>query len=450
MKTRNAKVLCTLLICFAITLGVKAQHTQIIHNSSGSDAHIEVEETQNNDFARIFYKNSNGSEKWSTAGRLGTDFGQHDFGIFYEGFYRYLYDEKDKRTYLHQDLELVSEATNPSLDLDFYMNDGSGATATSFGNINWIDEVGGQFARIKGFSNQGGSAIPEYLSLSGGMGSGVGTNFMTMWKDYTTFSSSELAFCTSCGAGGRVSIVDNSGGTDQQLRIVEDNLTDYARIGFYNSGSADRWNIAARPAAADKALALSFNGDQALYLRGGVGRIGVNDSSPTANFHIKQIGTSEEGLAIENDANTNTWSWEIGTADLNIALNGVNKGFWNDADGVYTASDRRLKNTIAPMDKGVLSKLLSLNASTYKYNDVERDEETFGFIAQEVQEVFPEIVREFDDGSGLLAIAYSKVGVLAVEAIKEQQEIIEEQANEIKELKSQMESILERLEKLEE
>ena len=194
MKTRNTKVIFTLLLSFAITFGVKAQHTEIIHNSTCTDAHLEDEETQDNDFSRIIYRNSNGSQKWSMTGRLGTDFGQHDFGIIYEGFYSYLYDEKDKRTYLHQDLESVSDPTNPNLDLDFYMNDGSGAVATSFGNINWYDEVGGQFERIKAFSNQGGSAIPEYRSFIGGMGSGVGTNFMTMWKDYTTFSSSELDF----------------------------------------------------------------------------------------------------------------------------------------------------------------------------------------------------------------------------------------------------------------
>ena len=101
-----------------------------------------------------------------------------------------------------------------------------------------------------------------------------------------------------------------------------------------------------------------------------------------------------------------------------------------------------------PLEKGVLSKLIKLNASNYKYNDIERDLKTIGFIAQDVQKLFPEIVSEFVDGSGLLAIAYSKIGVLAVEAIKEQQDIINEQELEIKELKSQMQSLLERVEAL--
>ena len=45
--------------------------------------------------------------------------------------------------------------------------------------------------------------------------------------------------------------------------------------------------------------------------------------------------------------------------------------------------------------------------------------ERVGLIAQDVEKVFPQVVKEMDDGS--LAIAYSDLVGALVEAIKEQQ-----------------------------
>ncbi|MFH2094609.1 MAG: hypothetical protein ABIJ16_02820, partial [Bacteroidota bacterium] len=61
--------------------------------------------------------------------------------------------------------------------------------------------------------------------------------------------------------------------------------------------------------------------------------LGINSGVPTANLHVKQSGSGEEGIAIENDGNTNIWSWEIGTNDLNFYFNGAMVGYWDDADG---------------------------------------------------------------------------------------------------------------------
>ena len=47
-----------------------------------------------------------------------------------------------------------------------------------------------------------------------------------------------------------------------------------------------------------------------------------------------------------------------------------------------------------------------------------------GLIAQEVEKVFPEVV--LTDNEGYKSIAYSKMVAVLIEAIKEQQEMIEE------------------------
>jgi len=168
------------------------------------------------------------------------------------------------------------------------------------------------------------------------------------------------------------------------------------------------------------------------FIDAGDNKIGVNESLPTAMLHIKQYGASEEGFAIENDGNTNTWSWEVGTNDLNLAFNGANVGYWDDATGNYVAtSDSRLKKDIKEIKKSILPNLLQLKPVTYhllhtKSNDVKN----MGFIAQDVQKYFPEIVYEQENG--YLSLHYPDFGVLAIKAIQEQQKEIEDLKQQLK------------------
>lgn len=90
----------------------------------------------------------------------------------------------------------------------------------------------------------------------------------------------------------------------------------------------------------------------------------------------------------------------------------------------------------------VLKDVLSLRPVKYHYNHNEEGAvKSIGFIAQEVQEVFPDLVYT-EDGTQL-ALAPSDYGVLSIKAIQEQQKIIESQKAEIDALKAQMKQIQE-------
>ncbi|MDH3649649.1 MAG: tail fiber domain-containing protein, partial [Saprospiraceae bacterium] len=90
--------------------------------------------------------------------------------------------------------------------------------------------------------------------------------------------------------------------------------------------------------------------------------------------------------------------------------------------GQTMISDSRLKENISPMSK-ILGKIMQVNPSFFNYQGVDKSNPTFGFLAQEIQQVFPELVREMDNG--YLGIDYSKFSILAIQAIKEQQALIE-------------------------
>ncbi|MDF1697699.1 MAG: tail fiber domain-containing protein [Saprospiraceae bacterium] len=86
-------------------------------------------------------------------------------------------------------------------------------------------------------------------------------------------------------------------------------------------------------------------------------------------------------------------------------------------------SDARLKKNIKALNSSmILSKLLQLKGITYEWDDrrtgYSRPEgEQYGFTAQNVQEVFPELVSE--DKEGYLQTAYGTYDALYIEAIRE-------------------------------
>lgn len=90
------------------------------------------------------------------------------------------------------------------------------------------------------------------------------------------------------------------------------------------------------------------------------------------------------------------------------------------ATGDVTAySDRALKRNIQTIENG-LDKVMNMRGVTY-----EKDGKTgLGVIAQEVEEVLPEVVKQ--DQHGMRSVAYGNIVGVLVEAIKEQQKQIDE------------------------
>jgi hypothetical protein len=116
------------------------------------------------------------------------------------------------------------------------------------------------------------------------------------------------------------------------------------------------------------------------------------------------------------------------------------------ATGFQTSSDVRFKDDIQPIPDA-LEKVLRLNGVYFKWNRLHREtlkrshnltSRQVGLIAQQVREVVPELVSEWaDKGAGdYLAVDYSRLNALTIEAIKEQQKKIEQQQKEIELLKA--------------
>lgn len=96
-------------------------------------------------------------------------------------------------------------------------------------------------------------------------------------------------------------------------------------------------------------------------------------------------------------------------------------------------SDQRFKENIVPI-KNSLEKVLSLNGVYYYWIDKQKkgDSRQIGLIAQNMQEIAPELVKT--DDKGFLSVNYSQSVAILIEAIKEQQEMINNLQKKVEEL----------------
>jgi hypothetical protein len=103
----------------------------------------------------------------------------------------------------------------------------------------------------------------------------------------------------------------------------------------------------------------------------------------------------------------------------------------------FFGSDRRLKENISPITNPI-EKINQIGGYEYDWIPMEGIHENeghdIGVIAQEIQEVLPEIVTRRENG--YLAVKYERIVALLIECVKEQQ-------TQIDELKSKINNIIE-------
>lgn len=155
------------------------------------------------------------------------------------------------------------------------------------------------------------------------------------------------------------------------------------------------------------------NGSTAhLYLQTYGGQLMLGNSTPNAKLHV--IGNVMIG--------TGTPTHDL---DVNGTAGKTGGGSW------ATFSDARLKENILPYTNGLIE-LLKINPVWYSYNKLsgyDIDKKYVGVIAQELQAVSPYMVsptkKQALNGSNYLQVDNSAMTYMLINAVKEQQQIIE-------------------------
>ncbi len=186
-----------------------------------------------------------------------------------------------------------------------------------------------------------------------------------------------------------------------------------------------------------------------LRIHNSSGEVGINKQPLLTNndsrLQVKQTGV-QNGIGIEASGSTNHWDWYVtggANSDLSLYYNGVLKGTYGNAGGVYTPSDKRLKKDIVLLPMSI-TQINKLEAYKYRYLDNNAtDAYSYGFMAQDVEKLFPDAVKETEikNGEKRLGINYQYFTVLAIKGIQEQQIIIEDQNKKIENLQNQINEI---------
>lgn len=193
--------------------------------------------------------------------------------------------------------------------------------------------------------------------------------------------------------------------------------------------------------------------------------IGIGASNPQGALHILKAGAPPSGLSSSQNGllmginSTSSYKWiqsygghlaintqgnnvGIGTTSPTHKLHVVGQGYASVS--WVNGSDRRFKKDIQDL-QGALASVMKMQGRTYllrvdEFPDRNFDEgQKIGFIAQELEEIFPELVTT--DSEGYKAVDYAKVTPILVEAIKEQAAQIAQMQQQQQDMQNQLEAL---------
>lgn len=197
-----------------------------------------------------------------------------------------------------------------------------------------------------------------------------------------------VSYFSSNGPSTRLGINSNTGNVGFGL-YINDYLWFSNAVVNYNGG------------AFDYAIYNDPQGTKALTIDGDTNFIGIN--FPNADVPAYQFDVNYPGSGIVAQ-----FADTVGECTVNPT-----------AGTFACSSDQRLKKNITPLESTTtLEKVLALQGVTYNWNsESDTVDPKIGFIAQQVETVFPEFVSE--TGNGMKSVAYGSLTPVLVEAIKE-------------------------------
>ena len=191
----------------------------------------------------------------------------------------------------------------------------------------------------------------------------------------------------------------------------------------------------------------------------GVGALvlGMNRQAGTSNVDFWNVSDPGNGAAALSPTDRG-YNWRNFTAgggcneNLLMTLNGM--GDLTITGTNYFTSDRRLKTNIKSFENSTLEKIMQLQPSTYSKNTSgfdasgnivfknENVKNDFGFIAQDVYSIFPELVyKPKNESKELWAVDYSRLSVILTKGMQEQQKLIKTQEEKIQSQEARIEKL---------
>ena len=301
-----------------------------------------------------------------------------------------------------------------------FRNTAAGQSSVAMGNYNYAT---GDSSIAMGKENwaQGAStvAMGEKAHAAGGGSVAMGKESVAWGTTNFTAGYQTVAGDTSAGEGTGGSATAIGHGTFAQGR---------------SSFAANKYTTANNQASAS--LGIGTTSDNFGMLAVGVNNAaGIGDTTADPNdyggyyYADGSYTGSNPGVA-----------FVVGNGDMDSGTGGTgsnpSNAFIVNYDGSATLSgeltvesDARLKANITSLGN-TLSKLLLIDGKTYTLKSQESIEK-IGLLAQDIQKIFPELVKESGDRKGTLSINYQGLIPILINAIKEQQMELNQLRNKV-------------------
>ena len=209
-----------------------------------------------------------------------------------------------------------------------------------------------------------------------------------------------------------------------------------AQLSFENRADASK-RFAWYADAAGAKLSHTTGGDLLTVQPGG--DVGIGTTTPLYSLHVAHgvgtpvLGIHSNGIAIANTGNPNSTVWVMyansGDNALAFYRNGVKEIEFTGDGSLNSVSDSTRKTGIKRLPGGQLRNILRLQPKTYHYKSSPEGQLQYGFMAQELVQVYPAMVRHGrdDDGQEFWTVNYTKLIPVLVQGLQEQQATLNEQ-----------------------
>ena len=261
-----------------------------------------------------------------------------------------------------------------------------------------------------------------------------------------TLSPSATLHVVSAAASNKSVIITRSSGAEA-VNLSE--MQDYNALQILNKASGSYLNFAGN--ASHTSIQAQSNGstveDIALNPYGGLVLIntttnaGLSNNNPSAKYGFSFAGGQQ--VSSTNDDTNLILNMTGGSSNPHVQFRsgGGNTGSIStngSAIAYNTGSDYRLKENVIPLKDG-LQRLNQLKPVQFDWKESQEIDE--GFIAHEVQEIVPYVVKGEKDGEEIQTMEYGKLTPLLVKAVQEQQAQIEIQNTLITNLTARIETL---------
>ena len=274
-------------------------------------------------------------------------------------------------------------------------NYATGDSSISLGKENWAEGASTIAIGFKNHAAGAGSVSLGQENVAWGT-----TNFTTGYQNVAGDTSQGVGTGGSATAMGKY----NTASADASMALNRGtSATNQAATSMGLGTTAD--NVGMVAVGVNNAAGIGDTDQQYYYVDGA-----YSGSNPGVAFVVGNGDIdSSNGLAGSNSSNAFIVNYD-GSATL--------------AGDLTVNSDMRLKSNIVSLGN-TISKLLMIDGKSYTMKTNQAIEK-IGLLAQEVQKAFPELVKEAGDEEGTLSVNYQGMIPVLINAIKEQQQQIDE------------------------